>query len=72
MLVIILCSLSAGQKVIKSKNEIQCPYDNEDILSAILASVVVTIIITGITLFIAWLLWKRDYISLGESSLFYI
>lgn len=72
LIVIINVSSINGQKVIKSKNEAQCPYDNSDILGAIVASVIVTIIITGLTLFIVWILWKKDYLNLGEFYFFNI
>lgn len=42
-----------------------CPYTSEDILSVIVASVVVTIVIVGLTLITVWFLWKRNIINIG-------
>ena len=68
----ISCQSSTGQPnsitaSLRRRSDTKCPYSDQDIISTIIASVVVTIIIVCITLGIAYILWQKEYIKLGES-----
>ena len=53
-----------------SIHQTKCPYSSEEILGVIFTSVVVTIVVIGLTLILFWFLWKKKLITLTGKLIF--